>query len=247
MEEVEVLRMAEAESRSWWFRGRRRVLEEVLKRLAMPPDVNIADLGCGTGGNLVMLRAFGKVTGVEVSPVAAEVARRRAGVEVRCASMDATGLPDASFDVVTAFDVLEHMEDDRAALLEVWRLLKPGGRFVVTVPAFMMLWSAHDEALHHKRRYRRGPLAKALLGAGLDVEWLTYFNAALFPPVAAIRLLRRPFGGGAKVADGVEALPGPLNDLLEGVFAAERHLVGRVPLPAGVSLVGVARKRAAER
>ncbi|MGM0575921.1 MAG: class I SAM-dependent methyltransferase [Myxococcota bacterium] len=241
MDEAEYQRMAEAEDASWWFRGRRRVLDRVLSRLRLPDDAEIADLGCGTGGNLPMLARHGHVTGVEASRTAADHARRRHANGVVHAPAHATMLPTGHFDVVTMFDVLEHLDDEGPALHEVRRLLKPGGRLVLTVPAFPMLWSGHDVALHHRRRYRRGPLGALLHRSGLRVDLLTYYNAALFPPVAAVRLARRLTGGGSSRADVADALPAPIAHALEAVFAAEGHLIGRVPLPFGVSLIGVAR------
>jgi len=241
MEDTEYERMAEAESRSWWFKARRRILNDAVARLGLPPDPRIADLGCGTGGNLPMLARHGYVTGVETSPRAAAMARDATGLAVVTGEAHATGLPDASFQLVTMFDVLEHLDEEAPALAEVSRVLAPGGRFLFTVPAFMWLWSGHDEALHHRRRYRRGQLRQVVTAAGLEVEWVSYYNAALFPPVAAIRVARRLIGGGQRAAD-VGEMTGRTAGMLEGLFAAERHLVGRVSLPFGVSLIGVAHK-----
>ncbi len=240
MEAIEYERMHAEEERSWWFRGRRRVLEAAVDRLGLPADARIVDVGCGTGGNLVMLQRHGEALGVEPSPVGAAYARQRTGARVVEATAEDTGLPSASADLVTAFDVLEHLDDDLAALRELRRVLTPGGRLLVTVPAFMMLWSGHDVALHHRRRYRRPELRQRLREAGLRVDWLSYYNAALFPPVAAVRLARRLVGGGRAKADGVTPPPAPLNRALEGLFAAERFVVGRAPLPFGVSLMAAA-------
>ena len=241
MEEIEYQRMFEAEERSWWFRARRRILEKVLSRLDLPESARIADLGCGTGGNLEMLAKFGDVTGVEPSHTAAQFARRRTGATVVEGDAVATTLPDHAFDLVTMLDVLEHLEDDRAGLAEVKRILKPGGTYLITVPAFMFLWSSHDEALHHYRRYRRPQLKRLLAEAGLEVSWMTYFNAALFPPVAAVRVGRKLLRRDGGQADGVEVLPQPFNSVFEAIFASERWWVGRIPAPFGVSLVGIAR------
>jgi len=242
MQEVEYERMYEAEQVSWWFRARRRILSDVLGRLHLPESADIVDVGCGTGGNLPMLEAFGTVLGVEYSPTGARFARTRTQCTIVEGSATETSLESEAYDLATMLDVLEHLEDDSAGLAEVHRILKRGGYFVFTVPAFMMLWSAHDEALHHYRRYRRPELSGKLTAAGFEIEWLSYYNASLFPPVAAVRLARRWIGGGDAAADGVEVPPRPINALLEGVFAAERHVVGRLRLPFGVSLIGVARK-----
>ncbi len=240
MEAIEYERMHAEEERSWWFRGRRRVLEAAVARLGLPEGARIVDVGCGTGGNLAMLQHYGDAVGVEPSPVGAAYARERTGAEVVEATAEDTRLPAASADLVTAFDVLEHLDDDLAALGELRRVLKPGGRLLVTVPAFMMLWSGHDVALHHRRRYRRAQLHERLSRAGFRVDWVSYYNASLFPAVAAVRLTRRLLGGGATKADGVSPPPPPLNRALEALFAAERHVVGRAPLPFGVSLIAAA-------
>jgi SAM-dependent methyltransferase len=241
MEDNEYERMAGAETHSWWFRARRRILTQAIRRLELPPDPRIVDVGCGTGANLAMLAEHGYVTGVEPSTRAASLARTSSGLAVLTAEAHETGLPDGRIQLVTMLDVLEHLDDEAPALREVTRLLQQGGYFLFTVPAFMMLWSGHDEALHHHRRYRRGPLRRLVEAAGLEVEWVSYYNASLFPPVAAIRLARRLVGGGSRSAD-VGQVSGWRSQLLEGLFAAERHVVGRVPLPFGVSLIGVARK-----
>lgn len=235
--------MFEAEQRSWWFRGRRRILDAVIARMGLPPSARIADVGCGTGGNLLMLARHGRAVGVEPSPDGAAFARERTGEAIVVAGAESTGLEPSAFDLVTMFDVLEHLEDEAPALAEVRRLLAAGGRFLFTVPAFMLLWSGHDVALHHHRRYRRRPLAALLEREGFTVDHLTYYNAALFPAVAAIRIGRRMVAGGAAVADVADAARGPAGWALEGLFAAERHLVDRVTLPFGVSLLGVARAR----
>ena len=242
MDTNEYERMAESELSSWWFRARRRILNTVIGRLELPPNPRIADIGCGTGGNLPMLSRHGYVTGVEGSTRAAALARESTGLAVLTAHAESTGLPDEAFQLVTMFDVLEHLTEERPALDEVKRILAPNGHFVFTVPAFMMLWSGHDEALHHQRRYRRGQLRALVESADLEVEWLSYYNTSLFPPVAALRLARRILGGGAQSAD-VGGHQGRLAETLEAIFASERHVIGRVRLPFGVSLIGVARRR----
>lgn len=241
MESKEYQRMVEAEQRSWWFRGRRRVLDAVIGRLELPGEASILDIGCGTGGNLKMLMRHGRVTAVEFFETAAELAREQAGCEVMRGAAEALPIRDERFDLITMFDVLEHLDDEAPALAEVSRLLAPQGSFFFTVPAFMFLWSGHDVALHHRRRYRRRDLQRVLERAGLRVQWLSYYNAGLFPAVAAVRVARRLIGGGQSAADVAQG-EGVVANALEAFFAAERHLVGRVPLPFGVSLIGVARR-----
>jgi SAM-dependent methyltransferase len=216
--------MAALEERHWWFRGRRRLL-----RVLLPAGGRLLDAGCGTGGNLA---AFGGV-GVDPAPEAVAACRAR-GLDVRQAPVEALPFPEASFDVVLAADVLEHLDDDVAALRELRRVAAPGARLVVTVPAHPRLWSAHDEVLHHRRRYRRRELLDRLRAGGWDPVLVTWWNCLLLPLVAASRLARR----GATSADhnlatGWRALELPL--------ALEAWLLARgVRLPAGVSLAVVA-------
>ena len=234
--------MAEAEEASWWFRARRKILQRVLADLDLPTNTRLADIGCGMGGNLGMLRAFGYVTGIERHPEAAKAARSRTGLAVLTAPAEATPLDTESIDVVTMFDVLEHLDHESTALSEVYRVLKSGGYFVFTVPAFQLLWGGHDEALHHKRRYTKGELLKKLRAGNLHIEWCSYYNASLFVPVAAVRLTRRLLGRGGVAKADVGQATGWQGRILERLFAAERHVLGRATLPFGVSLIGVARK-----
>ncbi len=249
MDHAEYTRMHEAEQRSWWFRGRRRVLDAVVGRLELRAGARIVDLGCGTGGNLGMLAQHGEVLGVEPSADAVAFAREgldepgsASATSVVHASAEATGLEGGAFDLITLLDVLEHLDDEGPALAEAARLLRPGAHLLVTVPAFMLLWSGHDEALHHRRRYRRPELVELLERAGFALCWASYYNASLFPPVAAVRVGRRLIGtGGERRADVGDGLPGPIAASLEALFAAERHLVGRARLPFGVSLIALVR------
>jgi SAM-dependent methyltransferase len=145
-----------------------------------------------------------------------------------------------SFDLVAMLDVLEHVDDDVGSLKAVAERLVRGGRLVLTVPAYRFLWSRHDELHHHKRRYRKEGLLAVARAAGLEPEYVSYFNTLLFPLVAAKRLAGRLLGDSGKADD--EMPPAGLNRLLGAVFAIERHLLGRVALPFGVSLVMVARR-----
>jgi SAM-dependent methyltransferase len=227
--------MAETEGRHWWFTGRRAILSSLIARLALPPSAQIVEIGCGTGGNLEMLAAFGEVSAMEADDgaraIAAEKTAGRFDIRAgRCP--DEIPFAGRRFDLVCLFDVLEHIEEDVATLKAVGGLLAPGGHALITVPAYRWMWSAHDEFLHHKRRYTAGELRRKAVAAGLRIAGLSYFNTLLFPLAAAARLLGAP---------GTAVPPGPLNRLFRAVFGAERLLVGRVALPFGVSLLAVVR------
>ena len=239
-------RMAALEDRHWWFVARRRILERVLGQFVdLPEEATILEAGCGTGGNLPLLSRFGRVHALEPDGEARAFARAKGGpgvdYDVRPGALPGD-LPfdPESFDLVVAFDVIEHVEEDVASLAALKTKLRPDGRLLMTVPAFPSLWSRHDELHHHKRRYRRGQLLERLEEAGLEPVLATHFNCLLFPPIAGIRLLQRL--GGGKAGSDDERLPSPLvNRLLTWLFASERHLIGRLPLPFGVSLLVLAK------
>jgi SAM-dependent methyltransferase len=236
--------MRDIEDRHWWFRGRRRIVSEMLVGLDLPAGAQLLDLGCGTGGNLGMLSGFGTVTGVEMDAVAAGLARERGeGGVLEGYLPDHLPAGLGRYDCITMTDVLEHIGPDAESLRVVNGLLNPGGRLLLTVPAFPFLWGPHDTAHHHQRRYRAGPLRELLQGAGFRVLKLSYYNTWLFPPAAAVRLLRRLLPAAEQGGSMELALPpAPLNALLEALFASERHLLKRLRLPFGISLLAVCHK-----
>jgi SAM-dependent methyltransferase len=237
---------AALEQTHWWFQGRRHILAAVLReRLgAHSSGREILDVGSGTGEMLDMLSEFGAVRGLDISSKAIAYCRDRFGntVDVRLG-----GIPDdlVTADVITAFDVIEHVEDDVQALRRIRAHLPSGGVFVCTVPAFEFIWSDHDEVNHHRRRYRRRGLRQRLESAGFEVEQLTYFNTLLFPAVVVIRLLRHRTGGIPQ--SDMAALPGWVNRFLFHLFSFERRLLCRWSLPFGVSLLAVCTPAAIDR
>lgn len=234
--------LAKQEDTHWWFRGRRAVLRDVLKAHLPEGPRRILDVGCGTGGMLELLQEFGTVEGLEFSEEAIALCKSRLGESV---NIRRGRIPDdipgtGEFDVVTAFDVLEHLDEPLAALHGIRTALRPGGVFVCAVPAFQFLWSEHDEVHHHRKRYTAPMLREELTGAGFELAWLSYFNSLLFPPIAAARLLGKLRKAGGEQSDLQDA-PAILNKALGALFSLERHVVPRVKLPVGVSIVAVAR------
>jgi SAM-dependent methyltransferase len=229
----------------WWFRGRRNILEAVLRR-ELPPGESliIAPVGCGPPEGLAWLLPFagprGRVVGLDLDSRHARGEQDR--VEFVMGKVEAAPLASHSCDAVLALDVLEHLDDDAAGLREAARLVKAPGLLVVTVPAFPSLWGGQDEVSHHRRRYTRKSLLHSFAQAGLPEPRVTYFNTLLFPPVAAVRWLRRAAGLGTRSrSDFEDNHPGLLNSALALLFSLERHLVQRFPLPWGVSLLATVR------
>lgn len=238
MERIVYDRMAELDSRHWWYRARREILADLIRRrIPLPENPRILEIGCGTGHNLVMLKRFGRVDAVEIDAAARAIASRRLGHAVMDAPLPAlTGIEEGAYDLVAILDVLEHVDEDRAALESIARRLKPGGRILIAVPAHPWMWSAHDVVNHHKRRYTRRTLRAVIEAAGLRLEMMSWFNSLLFPLAAAARLA----GKVRRKDDGDDKLPPkPLNALFEAVFGLERYAIGRLPFPPGVSLVAI--------
>ena len=198
----------------------------------------ILEIGCGTGHNLAMLGEFGKVDALELDEEARGIAEQRLGRKVMSSPLpELAQVAERHYDLIGAFDVVEHIDDDRAALASIAARLKPGGKLVVTVPAHQWMWSAHDVVNHHKRRYSRPALQRLIEGSPLRLERIGYFNSLLFPVAVGERMLSKLRG---KDDADLKLPPAPLNSALETAFAAERHLIGRVPLPPGLSLFAVA-------
>lgn len=235
--------MLEVDEHHWWYRGRRRVIRAELNQLPLPADAVILDAGCGSGRTLEELVSYGEVHGIELDPSAAEVARGRGCGEVRTGRLEELPWDEPTFDLITCLDVIEHTPDDRATLAELRRVCKPGGWLLVTVPAYQALWSAHDEANHHYRRYSRGTLRLSAIGAGWQIVRMTSFNSVLLAPAAAVRLAQRRLQSrNGSHAHDLKAGPPWLNAVLERPLRLEAQWLSRGgTLPMGLSLMAVLR------
>ncbi len=242
MEPAEYDRIARLEEQHWWYLGMRSIARAWVESVA-PRDANrswqILDAGCGTGGGLRWPSAFGRVQGIDLNAGAARFARR-GGQAVAQASVQALPFVDASFDLVTSFEVLYHLAvtNDLAAMVEAARVLKPGGWFLVRVPAYDWLRGAHDRQVHTRHRYERGELQEKLSGAGFEVERLSGAGLTILPPAILVRLLQ-----GARSASSDVTMPSTVaNQILLAVLMAESKWLRRHSLPAGLSLITLARK-----
>jgi len=241
MERCVYERMNELEARHWWFSARREIIASLIQPLLKEnPDAAILEAGCGSGGNLSMLRHFGKVDAFEFDSVALQAAEEKSGLDIRFGALpDDVPFEDNRYDLIGLFDVLEHIEADESSLAILAERLSERGKILVTVPAFPFLWSKHDETHHHFRRYTRASLAEVAEKAGLKVSHSSYFNTFLFPFAVASRALKKLMG--SETPDD-QLPPAWINGVLTRVFGVERHLLGRMHLPFGLSLAAVLEK-----
>jgi SAM-dependent methyltransferase len=227
------------EDRHWWYRGRRRILREMVSSLPLSYPAEILDAGCGSGRNLQELRSFGRLTGLDPSEASLHLARERKIGTICSGSIEALPFGDDSFDLVTALDVLEHV-DDEIAMAELRRVVRRRGFLLVTVPAYPLLWSPHDVANHHRRRYTHQRLIRVATSAGWRVRRTTYFNSLLLLPAVAYRLSQKCRAVSTRAPSDLMVTPRALDRVLEQSFRVEAEVLKRGRrLPAGLSLLGV--------
>lgn len=238
----EYQQMRQLEDAYWWFVGRRAIIGKLLHLFpGAARQRRLLDLGCGTGANLALLGRYGRVFGLDISPEALGLAAHRDRRQPLAEGL-ANCLPfrDATFDVITALDVVEHVEDDCGALREVRRLLRADGRFILTVPAFQWLWSEHDEALGHYRRYSKTALIRTLVCAGLEPLFISFAICLPIIPTAALRLLQRFARSPRRDAKTAHIiLPPVLNRALITYLELEAFILPHMRIPFGVSLIAV--------
>lgn len=231
------------EESHWWFAARAEIVQRIIERYGgLAPGDTILDIGCGTGAILKKLSARYRTVGIDMSPLAIEYSKKRGLTEVFV--MTAEEFPRDRYDVkaVIMLDVIEHIDDDIAVLETARDIIGDTGRIIITVPAYMWLWSSHDLVNHHKRRYTRKTLRAALAKAGLEPLKMSYYNTLLFPLAVVKKLLSR-----SRTIDRASAAvdqPSKLvNTIFKAIFSLERFIVPSINLPWGVSLVTVARRR----
>lgn len=235
--------MNRVEDSHWWFVGRRLILESFLQAIAQQirnpkSEIRILDVGCGTGANLEMLAQFGEAEGVDVSDDALEFCKAK-GLKAHKGLAENLPFEDASFDLVTALDVVEHLDDDLEGLKEMRRVLKKDGRALMFVPAFMFLWGVQDDISHHRIRYTKKQIVERVRRAGFEIERATYANITFFTPILAGRALMKLTGIRPESENNITI--GALNGFLGKVFGAERFWLKNFNFPFGVSIVIVAR------
>jgi SAM-dependent methyltransferase len=237
--------MNNVEDSHWWFVGRRAILESFLSRIRSSfiihhSPLTILDVGCGTGANLEMLKQFGDAEGVDVSDDALEFCRLK-GLKVHKGLAESLPFADESFDLVTALDVVEHLDDDIAGLKEMNRVLKADGKTLIFVPAFMWLWGVQDDISNHRIRYTREQIVERLNAAGFKIERATYANITFFLPILLGRFLMKVTGIKPESENNVNV--SALNGIFGRIFSAEKYWLKKSNLPFGVSIVVVATKK----
>lgn len=243
MDATEQDRMKRMEEEYWWHVGRRYLIRRTLEHyLGERGSIDILDVGCGSGRNLKLLEQFGTVHGVEPEGPGLEVCRAEGLTNVVAGLADAVPFEDESFDLVTSLDVLEHLDDDEAGLREIHRVLRPNGFALITVPAYRFLWSVHDEALGHRRRYVASEIHSLLNRTGFTAVRRTYAISFALPAILAFRIAQGLFPPlHERGASYVEVGAGP-NWLLTQALKFESRLLGRMDLPVGASILALARK-----
>jgi len=243
MEKEAYKKMFEDEGGHWWFRGRREIVANLIDKFRLRKPGKILDIGSGTGYNLLWLSRYSSdIRGLEPSEEAIEFSNSRQKFNI-IKGVFPIDAPKDKFDLITMFDVLEHVDNDVEGLKKISELLAPGGIAVLTVPAFDYLWSEHDEILHHKRRYSIKQLKKIITDIdGLEMLKISYFNLFLFLPAFAVRLIKKIFNLKTGKADDFHGGK-IINFLLSAIFSAEKYLLRITDLPFGLSIVAVLKKK----
>lgn len=236
--------MSEIEENNWWHEGRRKILQSTIAYLVKSvKNSKILDVGCGTGGTSNAFLKFGYLVGTDLSIAALKLATKKGFTNILKSSLTNIPLKDETFDIITALDVIEHMENDHSVLLELNRLVKLNGYVIITVPAFQFLWSEHDVALSHFRRYTTSTLTKVLNETNFEVVRISYFISFIFLPYAVYRLLTKNSINQENPKTAKRQLPKIVNVLFERMMNVEDRLLKSVDLPFGVSLLCVAKKK----
>ncbi|MEW6108502.1 MAG: class I SAM-dependent methyltransferase [Nitrospirota bacterium] len=236
------------EREHWWFLARKEILRDQLRKLFDGvKTLKILNVGAAWGASTIMLQEFGEVTSLEYNKICCDYVKQELGID--CVQGNITALPfeDNFFDLVCAFDVVEHVQDDRLAISELHRVCKRGGYTFTTVPTFNFMWSEHDVINEHKRRYTKKSYLKLFSDTDCSVMYRSYFNFWLFFPVATFRVLssffKRNRAEAVAQSDNLKINKGWLSFILHQIFRSETLLLRRgMVFPVGVSLMVISNK-----
>jgi len=231
-------------SRHWWFLGRRKIILDLIdKFLPKKVDLKILDAGCGTGDFLPFLKKYGQVWGIDNSKEAIELCKNKGSLVIQQSLLN-IHFPKNNFDLIMALDVIEHINDELAVIRELKRVAKNDGLIVITVPAYQFIWSGHDDACDHKKRYISAHLKKIGQLAGLKLIKISYFNTFLSPLIILFRLVKKLLkieGGDLK-----ETKPF-LNFIFKKIFSAESIFLKYINFPFGVSILAIFKNNALKK
>ncbi len=234
---------SEFEEDYWWFKGRRRIVFDKVEKPAKTSKGKVLlDIGCGTGITIRKIKGFDVMIGVDVSKEALNYAKGRNCKNLICGSVYTLPLRSNSADCLLMLDVLEHLSEEKAALLEVHRVCKEGGEITVTVPAYQFLWSGEDEVSNHKRRYVKLELRRLIESSRFKIQKLSYFNCFLMPSIYTVILFNRVFNKKAMQESDLKKIPNVLNLIFEMILYVESILLRIINLPFGASLICIASK-----
>jgi len=243
LQDKEIAELSEFEDDYWWNKGRRKILCDLIyEQISNTKNLEILDVGCGSGGTSTAFRQFGNVTGIDFSSLALKFAKNKGLANVVRSTSTSIPFRSEKFDIITVLDVIEHIKDDKSVLKEIWRLLKPNGIIILTVPAFQFLWSEHDVASMHERRYNSANITKILKESQFKIIKLSYFVSFLFPFVAIFRLMTKHRTKNKTTKVNLVKFPHLINKLFEKILLFENRLLKNTNLPFGLSIVCVGKK-----
>ncbi len=244
MEQNEYQKLYELEEKYWWHVGRQDIIFRQIKKLGKvdKKPIDILDVGCGTGINFKILSKFGSVTGVDESSLAISFCQKRGIKRVIKGQAEKIPQADSSYDLVCAFDLIEHVEDDLVALKEFYRVCRPGGYVFILAPAYQFLWSEHDEALHHKRRYSLSDLHRKMSLAGFSLIKRSYLITLLFFPILGFRFIKSLINSKSGPKASYVILPSSLNTFFIWLLKIESLLLTKINFPFGASVLCIGQK-----
>jgi len=235
LEDNEYFKMYKLEETHWWFKSRRKLIFELLKKIKYRN--NVLDIGCGTGYNLLYFKPlFKNVIGMDISKNALLLSSKRRIKNLFLGDAKRISISNNSVDVVLSLDLIEHIKDDNIVISEIHRILRKNGTLILSVPAFNFLWSKHDDLLHHKRRYNKSQIHCLLTKNGFKVEKISYWNFFLFPLISIYKLLN--VGGGSDI----KKTRNIINIILSFILSVECFLIKYLNLPFGISIIAVAKR-----
>lgn len=252
MNSEEYEKMYNQENAYWWFQGRKKILFKMIQHYGLLKDggAKVLDIGCGTGLILEGISSQACAIGLDFSKKALSFCIRRKIDNLLLGDVAKLPIRDASVDLILALDLLEHIENDGKLMSEIYRTLKPGGYILATVPAHQYLWSGHDEALHHFRRYSKEEFLTLITGNGFLPIKYSFVITFTFIPIVLFRMIQKTYRhfrpSSNKPGTHIIILPKYLNSLLINILDWEGSLLKHINFPIGISLLCIAKKKASE-